>query len=205
MEFKDSELHFLEHDLILRFGEEEGRRIFNRSMKLYAELVVTTDYKGSPTLEKQLKKLVYPVIAYYKTLLAYGYRQSAALGLVRYETEKAAQFSAERHAAQMRKFFPFLAFRRNFSNFIEFKFPSAEWKVTNLRKGGWKLTFRVERCLYCQIAAKFGCEELSTVFCDYERVAFAGLNPKIGAECNGSLADGHDYCEFVFTKGKKHK
>ena len=91
MIYEKTELNFLERDCELQFGEKDGARIFRRASKLYAELVVTTDYKNNPLLERQLKGLVYPVIAYYKTLLAEGYRESNALGLVRTETEKAAK------------------------------------------------------------------------------------------------------------------
>ena len=188
----------------LRVEAEGGELTAMEAWQLVRRAIGNSYYHAAEEFEK-LPDTVRAVLGGPSALHDYANMDEATVNSV-VASHFQRSFAARRdHAAQMRKFFPFLAFRRNFSNFIEFKFPSAEWKVTNLRKGGWKLTFRVERCLYCQIAAKFGCEELSTVFCDYERVAFAGLNPKIGAECNGSLADGHDYCEFVFTKGKKHK
>ena len=62
MVYEKTELNFLERDCILQFGEKGGARIFRRASKLYAELVVTTDYKNDRLLEKQLKGLVYPVI-----------------------------------------------------------------------------------------------------------------------------------------------
>ena len=95
MNYEKTELNFLEKDVIRAFGEEEGRKIFSRASKLYAELCVTTDYQKSPTFERQLRTLVFPVIAYYKTLLAFGYKTAPALGLVRNETEKAAEACAE--------------------------------------------------------------------------------------------------------------
>lgn len=118
MNYENTELNFLRADVVRKFGEEEGEKIFNRSAKLYAELAVTTDYKKSRTLERQLKSLVYPVIAYYKTLLAFGYRESSALGLVREETSKgragergksrqsdAADLSVPRFQTQYQKFY----------------------------------------------------------------------------------------------------
>ena len=155
MNYENTELNFLRADVVRKFGEEEGEKIFNRSAKLYAELAVTTDYKKSRTLERQLKSLVYPVIAYYKTLLAFGYRESSALGLVREETSKAAQESAGNLANQMRPIFPFHAFKRNIRNFIEYKFPSEAWAFSSLRVRGRRISFGIDRCLYHDITEKF--------------------------------------------------
>ena len=201
MNYEKTELNFLEKDVIRAFGEEEGRKIFSRASKLYAELCVTTDYQKSPTFERQLRTLVFPVIAYYKTLLAFGYKTAPALGLVRNETEKAAEACAEVLANQMRPVFPFHAFKRNIKNFIEYKFPGMGWKVADLKARGRKITFYVRECLYCTICKKFGCPELCEVFCDYERAAFGkGLGSVMEFECGGRIATGYDKCEFKFTK-----
>ena len=148
---------------------------------------------------------MYPVIAYYKTLLAFGYRTDAALGLVRNETEKAADECAERLAAQMRPIFPYHAFRRNIKNFIEYRFPARGWKSEGLAARGSLISFRIAGCLYYNITKKFGCKELCLVFCEYEARAFAGLSPQIVFECGGTLANGHDYCDFRFRKGHGKK
>lgn len=58
MEYEKTVLYFLEKDVVRNFGEEQGNKIFQRASKLYAELVVTTDYHKSPTYERQLRKLV---------------------------------------------------------------------------------------------------------------------------------------------------
>ena len=201
MNYEDTDLYFLQRDAQRAFGDEEGNKIFRRAAKLYAELVCTTDYQNSQTYESQLKRLVYPVIAYYKTLLAFGYRTNAALGLVRNETEKAADECAERLAAQMRPIFPYHAFRRNIKNFIEYRFPARGWKSEGLAARGSLISFRIAGCLYYDITKKFGCKELCLVFCEYEARAFAGLSPQIVFECGGTLANGHDYCDFRFRKG----
>lgn len=135
MNYDKTELNFLEKDVIRAFGEEEGRKIFLRASKLYAELAVTTDYQKSATFERQLRMLVYPVIAYYKTLLAFGYKTSSALGLVRNETEKAAAACADVLASQMRPVFPYHAFKRNIKNFIEYKFPAVDRLALHQRLG----------------------------------------------------------------------
>ena len=203
MNYEKTELYFLQKDLMRRFGDEEGQKIFSRASKLYAELSVTTDYKNSATLERQLKRLVYPVIALYKTLLAFGYKIPNALGIVRTETEKAARETAGVLANQMRPIFPYRAFRRNIRNFMEYKFPSGGWKSAGLCVRGKKISFRIEHCLYYSITEKFGCPELCGVFCDYERAAFGGLRPQVEFECGGMLANGHEFCDFRFLKGSK--
>ena len=95
MDYEQTELYFLKRDLLTRFGEEEGAKIFAGASKLYTELYVTTDYRGSKTLETQMKRLVLPVIALYKTLCMHGYRKASALGLMRTLTERAAQNTAD--------------------------------------------------------------------------------------------------------------
>lgn len=206
MDYEQTELYFLKRDLLTRFGEEEGAKIFAGASKLYTELYVTTDYRGSKTLETQMKRLVLPVIALYKTLCMHGYRKASALGLMRTLTERAAQNTADILAAQMRKIAPFRAFRRNIRNFMEYKFPSAGgWQCGGLETDGRNISFRIEKCLYRSISARFGCAELCAVFCDYERIAFAGLLPKIEFSCGGRLSEGHDFCAFSFKKGAKQK
>ena len=205
MKYEDTDLYFLRRDAQRAFGDAEGEQIYRRSSKLYAELVCTTDYQNSPTFESLLTRFVYPVIAYYKTLLAFGYRIDAALGLVRNETERAADECAERLANQMRPIFPYQAFRRNIKNFIEYRFPSRGWKSEGLEARGSRITFRISDCFYYNITKKFGCPELCLIFCDYERRAFAGLSPQIVCECGSTLANGHDVCDFCFRKGHGRK
>ena len=201
MEYGKTELNFLERDCNLQFGEEQGGKIFRRAAKLYAELVVTTDYRNDEALKRQLKGLVYPVIAYYKTLLAEGYREPAALGLVRTETEKAAKNTAEILAAQTRKFMPSAAFRRNIRKFMASKFPASVWRYTGLKIKRRRITFDIAQCLYYTVTKKFGCVELCAVFCEYEQQSFRGLTPKIVCERSGELAKGHPCCGYVFRKG----
>lgn len=203
MNYDNTDLYFLKRDALRAFGELEGAQIYARASKLYTELVVTTDYQKSRTYESQLKRLVYPVIAYYKTLLAFGFRMDAALGLVRNETEKAAKESGQKLADQMRPVFPYRAFKRNIKNFIEYKFPARGWKSSGLRARGAKITFQIDECMYYSITQKFGCSELCLVFCEYERLAFAGLAPQVIFECGGTLANGHDACSFCFHKGTR--
>lgn len=201
MNYDKTELNFLEKDVQRAFGEEEGGKIFARASKLYAELAVTTDYQKSATYERQLRKLIYPVIAYYKTLLAFGYKTESALGLVRNETQKAAEAAADVLAGQMRPVFPFHAFKRNIRNFIEYKFPGIGWKVDDLKARGRHIHFCVRECLYCSICKKFGCPELCEVFCDYERQAFGkGLGSAMSFDCGERIATGHEKCDFRFTK-----
>lgn len=205
MEYEKTVLYFLGKDVVRNFGEEQGNKIFQRASKLYAELVVTTDYHKSPTYERQLRKLVYPVIAYYKTLLAYGYREESALGLVRSETEKAAKESGERLASQMRPVFPYSAFKRNIRNFIEYKFPSSGWVTEGLQVKGKQIGFKVTKCLYVTMTLKFGCPELAQIFCEFEQIAFEGLLPQVVCERGGVIARGYDSCEFCFCKGERSK
>ena len=74
MNFEKTDFYFLQRDCLMRFGEEKGNKIYFRTVKLYAELSVTTDYKNSESSERLLKRLIFPVIAYYKTLQYYGYQ-----------------------------------------------------------------------------------------------------------------------------------
>ena len=57
--------------------------------------------------------------------------------------------------------------------------------------------------MYHVITAKFGCPELCTVFCDYEAAAWEGLLPQVVAERGGTIATGHEVCDFHFRKGSR--
>ena len=201
MNYGNTQLNFLERDVRRIFGDEEGGRIFLRASKLYAELAVTTDYQKSPTYERQLRWFIYPVIAYYKTLRAFGYKITASLDYVRRETEKAAEVCAEALSGQMRPVFPYHAFKRNIKNFIEYKFPGKGWRVSDLKIRGRRITIRIRECLYCTVCKKFGCPELCKIFCEYEQNAFGkGLGSKILFECEERIAVGHESCGFGFYK-----
>ena len=204
MNFEDTDFTGLEKSCALRFGEADGKKIYLRAVKLYTELVVTTDYRNSMTLERQLRRVVYPVIAYYKTLLAFGYREQVAVSLVRREMLKAAEGSAQALKNQMRPVFPFGAFRRNIKNFIEYKFPAEGWISGDLEVRRRSIRFNIHKCMYCAIAGKFGCPELRILFCEYERAMFAGLLPQVVASCGETLANGHNSCSFSFVKGGRH-
>ena len=204
MDYGSTELDFLERDLRMRFGDAEGAKIFADASKLYTELAVTTDYRGSKTLELQLKRLVFPVVALYKTLCLHGYRKASALGVMRTVTERAARHTGDILAAQMRKVAPYRAFKRNFRNFMEYKFPPAGgWKCGKPDLRGGRIGLHIEECLYRTMTARFGCPELCAVFCDYERISFAGLLPQIKLSCAGSLAEGCEHCAFSFATGTR--
>ncbi len=202
MGYEQTEFDFLERDLRMRFGDEDGAKIFADASKLYTELAVTTDYHNSMTLERQLKRLVFPAIALYKTLCLHGYRHASALGVMRTVIERAAWHTGDILAAQMRKIAPFHAFKRNIRNFMEYKFPSAGgWRCSGLNTKGKSIEFCIEECLYRTITARFGCPELCGVFCDYEQAAYAGLRPQIVFSCGGRLSEGKEFCSFSFKKG----
>ena len=185
------------------FGEEKGNKIYFRTAKLYSELSVTTDYKNSEASERLLKRLIFPVIAYYKTLQYYGYQEKIALNFTRCEVEKAAAGCARVLSDQMRKILPFHAFKRNAHRFLGSKFPAAVFQRSALSLRGGRISFRIDSCFYNLIAQKFGCGELCELFCEYERISFAGLAPKIVCSRTATLCEGCDFCDFAFTKGKE--
>ena len=206
MGYDQTELYFLERDLSRCFGKEEGARLYARASKLYRELSVTTDFKGSMTLERQMDGLILPVIALYKTLIQEGYRKDNALGVLRTITSRAAEESGQRLKAQNRKITPYRAFRRNIRNFIEYRFPEAGgWDVSKPVLEKNDICFYIEECVYWRITKRFGCLELCGVFCDYERIAFAGLKPYTVFSCSERIADGCKNCVFHFGKGTKEK
>ena len=205
MNFDDTDFAGLEKHCLRRFGPEDGKKIFLRTFKLYSELVVTTDYRNSMTLERQLKRVVYPLIAFYKTLLAFGYREQVAVSLARSELLKAAETAAQALTNQMRPVFPFGAFRRNIRNFVEYKFPAEGWVTSDLTVRRRSIRFNVRECMYCVIMGKFGCPELRILFCEYERAMFRGLLPQVVANCGDTLAKGNPLCAFSFVKGGRSK
>lgn len=160
------------------------------------------------TLELQLKRLVFPVIALYKTLCMHGYRKASALGLMRTMIRaRRAEHGGRARPRRCARSAPFRSLQTHIRNFMEYQVsPSAGgWQCGGLDTGGASIDFRIEECLYRTITARFGCPELCAVFCDYERIAFAGLLPKIEFSCGGRLSEGRDFCSFSFNKGKKQK
>ena len=201
MNYEDTDLYFLQRDVCRAFAMRKGKRSFaghpNFGRNSSVPRIIRTarrmrascsgwSTRSSPIIRRCSRSVI-------------GW--TAALGLVRNETEKAAEECAERLANQMRPLFPYHAFRRNIKNFIEYRFPSRGWKSEGLEAKGPVISFRIAECFYYNITRKFGCPELCPVFCEYEARAFAGLSPQILFECGGTLANGHNFCDFCFRKG----
>ena len=202
-EFENTNLPFLEKDCLAAFGEEEGRKIFDRTLEIYKELTGKADTRNNEAIRTHMTAKLFPAMSYYKALQALEIDD--AIEKVRKETQKAALVNRENNAKFARMPFVFTLYRMGVKKHMAKNFPPEGWKTEWVRCDGKEIHFDLHTCLYYDICAENGCPELCQVYCENDHVAFSGLLPKIRFERKGTIGEGAECCDFHFINAKKVK
>ena len=108
-EFENTNLPFLEKDCIETFGEEQGKKVFDKTIGIYIELTRKADYRNNVAIRYHMTVKLFPAMSYYKALQAFGIDD--AIEKVRIETQKAALINKQNNAKFARMPFVFTMYR----------------------------------------------------------------------------------------------
>ena len=202
MDYKNTHLDFLQEDCIDEFGQEKGVKIYNQACELYTSMLEEADYRNNDSIKTHIIKNMFPTIAYYLTLQAYGYSKDDAYNLTLKETQKAAHIQKKKNEAIGKLPFAYRIFKMSIKSIMKKMYPIEGWDTEWVRSDNKEIHMNFKRCIFLDLTTQYECPELCTVFCKNDPVTFAGYEPKIRFNRNGTLAEGAACCDFHFIQGK---
>jgi hypothetical protein len=205
MDFKNTNLYFLQEDCISEFGHDKGIVIYRQSCERYASMLTEANYRGNKSIRTHIDKTMFPAIAYHLILQSHGYTKEEALGLTLKEMQKSAFIlKAKIETSGFGKFpFAYNMFKLSVKWVVNKMYPDEGWEIEWVRFDNNEMIMHIRRCIYAELTIQYGCPELCSVFCASDTVIFQGYEPKIKFLRSGTIADGADFCDFHFIRGNK--
>lgn len=201
MKMSETTLPFLESDCIELFGEQDGKKLFQKTEAIYQDLICHADDRGSEIIRDHLQRKLFPPMAYYQALCSQGMSRESALAYVRQETRKAAEIKQEEMKKLAKLPFAYMIYRMGVKSHMKKNFPDEGWTTEWVRCDHQEIHFNLRQCIYWELTQQYGCPELCCVYCENDEVSFAGLLPKIRFERTGTLGNGSSCCDFHFIRG----
>ena len=200
MKYDETAYPFLRDDCAELFGTEKGTKIFDEAQKLFEELQVDADYRNSDAIKRHMQCKIFPLIAYYKTLLENEFTSEQALDYARKESAKVANQKKLDNEKLAKMPCTYFLYRLGVKGHMKKNFPAEGWDLEWVELSGKEIHFDMKSCVYHEMTVKHGCPELCTVFCENDDIAFSGLFPKIRFERGGTIGQGAERCDFHFVK-----
>ncbi len=202
MKYNETTYPFLSDDCVELFGDENGAKIFDEAQKLFKDLQASADYRGSDMIKWHMQCKIFPLIAYYKTLISNGYSTEQALGYARKESARVANLKKLDNEKLAKMPFTYFMYRLGVKGHMNKNFSAEGWDIEWVCNNGKEIHFDMKSCVYYDMTVEHGCPELCTVFCENDNIAFSGLLPKIRFERGGTIGQGAERCDFHFVKEK---
>lgn len=202
MDFKETQLNFLSEDCMKQFGGEKGEDIYRRTVEIYDSLCEKADFCNDKSIEAHMRENLFPTMAYYKALLAFGYSKDESIELVKIETAKSAEVKKAKQQKIAKLPCAYFLYKTLVKSVIKKNYPPCGWDTEWVMRNKKIIHFNFTRCLYKDTCDEQGCPELCPVFCANDDIAFSGLMPKIRFERSCTLGKGDGCCDFHFIKNK---
>ncbi|MFA5657950.1 MAG: L-2-amino-thiazoline-4-carboxylic acid hydrolase, partial [Oscillospiraceae bacterium] len=179
MSYQDTKYNDLSSVCNIEYGDEQGTQIYKKSEQYFHQMINEADYRNSEIIKNHMNNNIFPVLAYYMSILDNGFDQQRAYDMVLQQTQKHANIQKEKN----RKFgsmpFAFLMYRLAARKVMDKNFPIEGWETEWVRYDKQEVHFDLKRCLYFDVISSYGHPELCTVFCKNDITAFSGYLPKI--------------------------
>ncbi|WP_373482382.1 L-2-amino-thiazoline-4-carboxylic acid hydrolase [Acetobacterium sp.] len=200
--FKKTRFAHLQETLIILFGEIRGRHYFNKAAQILENELKIIDDRGSKAISKHLRTAILPGYACYRGLMECGVYWEVAYAIV--EEEMAASALRMGTISELLRGLPFSypLFKLLIKPIIKQEYPKEGWAINWKEFSQDRIYFHITTCLYYEELSKRGALELSSAFCNADRVAYDLLAPRILFHRKWTLAAGNELCDFCFKNGK---
>lgn len=173
---------------ILENLDEEYKKNFDILVK------ESNEGSWSKKQKKVQKASILSNIAFYRTFLEFDVPKEEAVELVR----ERANHKARKLNNILKKFFRFPKFSKLFRFMMKKTMSGTEiWKIEILENNEKRYVFDVNKCLWADTCAHFGCPELCEVFCLSDHIIFGDIN-KMEFERSQTLGMNGEKCDFCF-------
>ena len=203
MDYENTYFPFMKDDCIKEFGNENGQKIYDESCKCFTLLMEKADCRNNKSIKEHFAKNMFPIIAYYLTLLDKGFSKDEAYNLTLKETQKAAHNKKVKNESIARLPFAYKLFKFLSKKIIGKNYPKEGWDIEWIKFDNSEIHMNFNRCIYFEMTSQCGCPELCTVFCRNDNTAFSGFEPKIHFMRTATIAEGAACCDFHFIRGSR--
>jgi hypothetical protein len=202
MDYKNTHFLFLKDDCINDVGKETGIKIYNQSCNLLTSMLEEADYRNNKSIKIHFVQNMFPIIAYYKTLLEHNYTEENAYNLALKISQKAAHIQKDKNKSFSKFPFAYKIYKAFVKNVMKKKYPEVGWETEWILCNNNEIHFNFKTCIYVDMTTKYNCSKLCTVFCKNDNIVFSGYEPKILFKRNGTIAEGSPNCDFHFLNGQ---
>ncbi len=202
MDLKKTDMKFLYDDLVKKYGEEKGDKLYILICKKYANLCDKENESKNEEMNKHIFKRLLPAISMYLTMVENGFGREESFEVINNEIQKDAKIKAKVNNKLTKMIFTYTLFKMFAKAHMKKNYPKEGFNVKWQRRDNEEVHFNIHRCIYKDMCDKFGCPKLCTVFCNSDITAFAGYKPKILFKRFKTIAEDSDYCDFHFINNK---
>lgn len=185
---------------IQKYGNEKGLCIYKKAEENFQTMKIEANYRNSDVIKWHINGNIYPVLAYYMSLLEYGFSKENAYINTLEETQKNAMIEKKKNEMLGKIPFFYSLFKLFCKKVMEKNFPNEGWETEWIRYDNREVHFNLKRCLYFEVTSQYGHPELCTVFCANDTTSFSGYLPKVKFERSGTIGEGKKLCDFHFIK-----
>lgn len=164
-------------------------------------MIVEENPQTDKILTQHMKNAILPAIALYVVLPENGYSKDESLNLIRTSVLNSAKPMAKVFNVLGRLPFFFRLFRLMCKKSM---FPDSGWTFKWKTYSNVAIEWDCHRCIYNDIFVKYGCPELTAIFCESDDVMYGNI-PGIRWGRTKTIGYGAEVCDFCFynQRGKK--
>ena len=182
--------------LVKAYGREAAGQIMPRVQKEF-EALCAENAQEPKAVRAHTWESVYPCIAFYRALQQEGIKKEDAYTFL----FDAFAARAEKGAAQMRTLFKLPGLYKLMPFFWKVVTKSsygeaAGFKYSFYPTGRDRVKFDMTECTYCRTFERYGCRELTSIFCHLDDVNNENLHPKLLWNRSKTMGAGADCCDF---------
>lgn len=202
MSFKKTAFNCFYDQCIKKYGEDEGKRIYDSADKRLLEMKRDADYRNSKIIKRHMDENILPAIAIYLAFIDMGLGKEEAYKNVFDMYQISARKFKKQNSILGRIWGGYNLFKLFCKSVISKDYPKEGWDIEWKQRDKYEIHFNMTRCIYMEMTQKYNCIELCPVFCAHDDTAFLGYRPNIIFQRAGTIGRGQKYCDFHFKNGR---
>jgi hypothetical protein len=181
-------------------SQKTAERILSKAQCRYCELLANCEQPSNRVLRKHLVEHILPGLALYQVLLAEGFAQEAAQGII--DSVFATRIKSRRKMMALWGRLPFfyhlirLLIRKN----MRADFPADGWDIEWVEVSSKAVAFTIHQCFYLKVLTSYGAAELTRSFCRIDDLIFENISPHLRWERTMTLGRQDRCCDFLFRR-----
>jgi hypothetical protein len=202
MNYIDTPFKDLKSVCIVKYGNEKGLHIYEKAEENFQKMLEEADYRNSDMIKWHMTNYIFPILAYYMSLLDAGFISDDAYANTLEVTQKQAMAWRDKYKVFGKIPFLYPLFKIGCKKVMNKEYPVEGWETDWIRYDKEEVSFNMKRCVYFEVTSQYGHAELCTIFCKNDTTTFSAFAPKVIFERSGTLGMGNECCDFHFKNRK---